>query len=195
MAHWTAQERGPQAVQEPVSKPEQPAEHSGALLLHFAVPRDHAEVLGLTGAATHDALQVVGVVGPAVDPVAGLIPHAELAAVSDTQRDGTSLLQPRHHRGIRGGDHIPAVDQARRVGHPCGARVSRQREPSGPGGYRKQVPSEGTRSIWGLNVSAGKGGEDMGRGPRKGMLVPSRHPGEYVPEKQRQTHRAEKRPP
>lgn len=81
-------------MQEPSSRPEQPAEHSGALLLHFTEPRDHAEVLGLTRAATHDALQVIGVVGPAIDPVAGLIPHAELAAVGDAQWDGTGLLQP-----------------------------------------------------------------------------------------------------
>lgn len=73
----------------------------------------------LTWASSRYPLQVIRVVGDAIDVVVRFIPHAELACVGDTQRDGTRSLQQGHRWSVDCGHDPSPGDQACSEGHAC----------------------------------------------------------------------------
>ena len=69
----------------------------------------------------HDPRQVVGIAGGAVQVVARLHPHAELAGVGEAREDGPAPPQVRHHVRVAGGAHVRARHEPRGVGHAAHA--------------------------------------------------------------------------
>lgn len=72
-----------------------------------------------TWTSSCNPLRVIRVVGYAVQMVVGLQPHAQLAGVSNTQRNSPHSLQLGHSWTVNGGHYILPGDQARSEGHSC----------------------------------------------------------------------------